>query len=80
MRTVRDRNDPAEALPLPDIVIDPNSGGSLHNPRDAAERSGLRQDRQIGSETPLGSATIFRPIGTIHTVQVIVWRALGSSR
>src|SRR5439155_24119548 len=71
---VGDRNDPAETLPLTDVVVDADSIGSLYDARDTAERPGLQQHRKIGSETALRPASILRSVGAIHTIEVVIRR------
>src|SRR5437016_886367 len=80
MRTVRDRDDPTEPLPLADIIVNRHSSRRLHNPRHTAEAPGLEQHRQAVSETALWSTTVLWAVGAIDAVQVVVRRALGSPR
>src|SRR5439155_19490424 len=79
MRSVCNGNHAAESLPLADVVVDGYGAFSLDNARHTAKGAGLQQHRHIRSEAAFGAASIFRTIGAIHSIEVVVRRPFGSA-
>ena len=72
MRLGRDRNDSVEALALPHVVVDPYGTGRLDDSSDSAKRSGIEQNRQAETEATFGAASIFRAVGAIDAVEIVI--------
>src|SRR5437870_1646429 len=79
MRSVCNWNNAAESLPLADVVVDRYGSLGLDNARHTSEAAGLQQHRHVRSEATFGSASVFGTIGAVHSIEVVVWRTLGSS-
>src|SRR5438132_13219224 len=80
MRLVRYRNDPVETLSLTHVIVDAHGALRLHDARNSPKSSGIEQDWQTEAEATLGATTIFRSIGAIDAIEIVIGRTFRPSR
>ena len=72
MRAIRDRNDPGVTGSLADVVVEGHGIWRLHQLHHAAERPGTKDDWDTVTEAALGTSAIFRAVGAVDAIQVVV--------